>query len=259
MRQTALVTGASSGIGFEFAKILAEDNYDLVLIARNKEKLREIKKVFEERYKIKVIVIVKDLSEKDSAKEVYDFIRKRRMRIDVLVNNAGFGDYGLFIENDWEKEFRMLELNVTALTYFTKLFARDMVKRKNGRILNVSSIAAFQPGPLMAVYYASKSYVLSFSEALARELKGTGVSVTVLCPGPTKSDFAQVSGMKSSRLVKGRKLPSSEEVARFGYDAMKKGKVVVVHGFFNRLGVFAVRFIPRNMMVNIVYHVQKRR
>jgi len=179
-------------------------------------------------------------------------LKKKKIDIDVLINNAGIGTYGDFVEADWKKEHTMIELNVTTLTLFSKLFAREMVKRKSGKILNVASTAAFQPGPLMAVYFATKAYVLSFSQALAYELKDKGISVTALCPGPTVSGFETAAKMGESGLFKGKNLPTSREVALYGYNSMMAGKKIAVHGFRNRLGIFFSRFVPESFKVKVV-------
>lgn len=184
---TALITGASNGIGLELAKVHASKGGDLVLVARNKAKLDELKAEFENKFKVKVYTIGKDLSADNSAQEVYNETTKQNIKIDYLINNAGFGDFGMFAETDWSKELQMINLNITTLTQFTKLYLQDMLKSKSGKIMNVASTAAFQSGPTMAVYYATKAYVLSFSEAVDNEVSNRGVTVTTLCPGATES------------------------------------------------------------------------
>lgn len=251
MKKTALITGASSGIGLELAKVHASKGDDLVLVSRNRNKLLELKDRLEKENKISVLIIVKDLSIASSAKQVYDEIKKKNIKIDYLINNAGIGSFGEFSKGDWDTQSKMIQLNVTSLTYFCKLFLPDMVKRGNGRIMNVASIAGFQPGPLMAVYFATKSYVLHFSEAIANEVAGKGVTVTALCPGPTESGFEKSAGMGNSVLFKGKKLPSSKDVAVYGYESMMQGKVVAVHGFVNRLLINLSRFAPRSLVVKM--------
>jgi short-subunit dehydrogenase len=257
MKKTALITGASGGIGYEFAHIFANDGYNLVLIARSQEKLLNLKKELESL--ADVYIIVKDLSKPDAAQEVFDEVQGEHLKIDVLVNNAGLGDFGQFAQSDISKISSMIELNIKALTKLTRLFLPDMIERKSGKILNVGSLGSFQPGPLMAVYYASKAYVLSFSEAISRELKGTGVTVTALCPGPTKTNFQEAANLGMSGIFVNLQVAEAKKVAEFGYKKMKKGKVIAVPGFFNKMAVFGVKLLPRKFIRNMVYNIQKQR
>ncbi len=258
MKNTALITGASSGIGLELATVHASKGGDLVLVARNKSKLDEIKTELENKFKINVYTIGKDLSATDSAQEVFEETQNNNIQIDYLINNAGFGDFGMFVQTDWKKEHQMINLNITTLTLFTKLYVKDMVKRKSGRIMNVASTAAFQSGPTMAVYFATKAYVLSFSEAVDNEVRDFGVTVTILCPGATESGFQAAAAMEESNLVKGKKLPTSKEVAQYGYNAMMKGKTVAIHGLMNSIMANAVRFAPRALIVKLVRRIQDK-
>ncbi|MBL7903364.1 MAG: SDR family oxidoreductase [Bacteroidia bacterium] len=258
MSKTALITGASGGIGLELAKIHASKGGHLVLVARSIEKLSLIKEDLEKTHAIQVKVISKDLSSKDAALEVYQEIKKEKIQIDYLINNAGFGDFGFFYETQWNKEERMIGLNITSLTQFCKLFINDMISQGGGKIMNLASMAAFEPGPLMAVYYASKAYVLHFSEAINNELKDKNITVTALCPGPTESGFQEASSQKESKIVKGKKLPTAKVVAAYGYDAMLKGKAVAVPGFMNALLVRLVRFIPRSVLVKAIRKLQEK-
>lgn len=251
MKNTALISGASSGIGLELARIHASKGGDLVLVARNKTKLDELKIELEAKFNISVYTIGKDLSASDSAQEVYDETQKQNIQIDYLINNAGFGGFGMFVETKWDMELQMINLNITTLTQFTKLYLKEMVKRKSGRIMNVASTAAFQPGPTMAVYCASKAYVLSFSEAVDNEVREFGISVTSLCPGATESGFFTAAAMEESNLVKGKKLPSSKEVAEYGYTAMMKGQTVAIQGLMNYIMANSVRFSPRSLVVKL--------
>ncbi len=255
---TALITGASNGIGLELAKIHASKGGDLILVARNKSKLDEIKAKLESQYKIKVYTIGKDLSASNAAQEVYDETTSKNYQIDYLINNAGFGDFGMFVETDWSKELQMINLNITTLTQFTKLYIQDMVKRKSGKIMNVASTAAFQSGPTMAVYYATKAYVLSFSEAVDNEVSDKGVTITALCPGATESGFQAAAAMEESNLVKGKKLPTAKEVAEYGYSSMMKGKTVAIHGLMNYLMANSVRFTPRSLVVKLTRKIQDK-
>lgn len=258
MPKTVLITGASGGIGYELAKLFAQNRDNLVLVARSENKLNEIKRNFEQNYQVIVKVLSKDLSQPNVAAQIFNELERERIEIDVLINNAGFGNFGEFVDSSWEKESDMMQVNMIALTQMTKLFLKEMVERRRGKIVNVASTAAFQPGPLMAVYYATKAYVLSFSEAIANELEGTGVTVTALCPGATESGFQQASAMEESRLVKGRKLPTAEAVAKYAYKAMEKGEVVAIHGLFNWIAANIIRFLPRKVVTDVVRTMQER-
>ncbi|MEI7503049.1 MAG: SDR family oxidoreductase [Paludibacter sp.] len=251
MKKTALITGASSGIGFELAHIFASNGDNLVLVARSKDKLEVLKLDLEKKYDISVYNIAKDLTDITSTKLIFDEIQTQKIRIDYLINNAGFGDFGVFAECNWEKQLEMIQLNVIALTSLTRLLLPDMVKRKYGKIMNVASTAAFQPGPTMSVYFATKAFVLSFSEAIANELKDTGVTVTILCPGATATGFKAAAALEDSNLFKGNQIASSRDVAAFGYKKMMAGKIVAIHGLINNILVQSVRFKPRNIVASI--------
>lgn len=246
---TALITGASSGIGLELARIFAQHKHDLILVARSEDKLNALKTELGEQ--VTTTVIAMDLSDPAAPQALYNAVENAKLNVDFLINNAGFGDFGKFKDNDWAKEQQMIQLNITALTELTKLFMPHLLDNK-GRIMNVASTAAFQPGPYMAVYYATKAYVLSFSEALAHELKPCGVSVTALCPGPTESGFQDAAEMNHSKLVKGKSMPSSAVVAEYGYNAMMSGKRVAVQGVINKVLSQSVRFTPRRVMTSVV-------
>ncbi len=251
MKKTALITGASGGIGYELAKIFAKNNTNLILVARNKNKLDELKNELENQFGISVYTIGKDLSIRESVSELYEETKKQNIPVEYLINNAGFGDFGMFTDTDWDKEERMINLNMKTLTLLTKLYIREMTERGSGKVMNVASTAAFQPGPLMAVYCSTKSYVLNFSQAINNEVKSRGVTVTALCPGPTESGFQDASGMKESKIVTKIKMPSSKTVAEYGYKAMMKGKPVAIHGYMNKILALSVRFMPRNVVVKI--------
>lgn len=255
MTQTALITGASSGIGLELAKIFAENKINLVLVARNNSKLHQLADELRTKNSINCTVIASDLSLQRSAIEVYETCQSEKININYLINNAGFGDYGSFHESDLKKQQSMIQLNITTLTELTRLFLPEMVKHKFGKILNVASTAAFIPGPNMSVYFATKAYVLSFSEAIHEELKGAGISVTALCPGPTESDFFNKAEMSEAGMVKGKKMPSSREVAEYGYKQLMAGKAVAIHGFMNYLMANSSRFTPRSIVRSIVKKV----
>jgi short-subunit dehydrogenase len=251
MKNTALITGASNGIGLELAKIHASKGGDLVLVARNKFKLDEIKIELEKQFKISVYTIGKDLSLINAAQEIYNETNKENIQVDYLINNAGFGDFGMFAETDWNKELQMINLNITSLTHFTKLYLQDMVKRRSGKIMNVASTAAFQSGPTMSVYCATKAYVLSFTEAISNEVIDKGITVTALCPGATETGFQAAGGLDDSKLFKDKKLPTAKEVAQYGYASMIKGKTVAIHGIMNYLMSNSIRFIPRSLVLKI--------
>ncbi len=257
MKKTALITGASGGLGLSFVNIFAADGYDLVLVARNAERLDEIKKEIEAKYGVAVLTVPKDLCSDTGASEVFEATKSANITVDVLVNNAGFGDFGEFYKSDLAKQVRMVDLNCIALMELCHLYLPEMVKHGEGKILNVDSIAAFQPGPLMSTYYATKAFVLSFSQALTRELKGTGVSVTALCPGPIRTNFDTAAELGESGLFKNLKVWDPDTVAQFGYKNMKKGKPVCVCGFVNKIIVFSNRLAPRALVRNAVYNLQK--
>jgi short-subunit dehydrogenase len=255
MKLTALITGASSGIGLDLAHVLAEDGHDLVLVARSEDRLRALAAELSSKYGIAATVVVADLSRPDAPREVF----AAAPPIDILVNNAGFGLSGLFAETALRTELDMIQVNVAALTHLTKLFLPQMVERRRGRILNVASTAAFQPGPLMAVYYATKAYVLSFSEALGEELRDRGVTVSALCPGPTATGFQKKANLGSEALLQLMKPVSSMEVARAGYRGLMRGQRVVIPGLKNKLGVQSLRVSPRRVVTRIVRALQERR
>lgn len=257
-RKTALITGASGGIGYALAKVFAGEGFNLVLVARGVESMQALAGELKAKNKIDTLVIAKDLTRPDAPKEIFEQIQQTGISIDALVNNAGYATYGNFAELDLARELDMIQVNIATLTHLTRLFLPGMLERKYGRILNVASTAAFQPGPLMAVYYATKAFVLSFSEAIADELDGSGVTVTALCPGPTASGFQQRANMEDSRLVSGKNLMTGETVARAGYKALMKGKRVEIPGRLNALMTLAPRFLPRKMVTKQVHKMQAR-
>ncbi|HXV15013.1 MAG TPA: SDR family oxidoreductase [Candidatus Krumholzibacteria bacterium] len=255
-RPVALVTGASMGLGAEFARLLASEGYDLVVTARSADRLGALKKEIEGLHGVGVRVVVHDLADPRAPVAIYDDVRAAGLEIDVLVNNAGFGMYGLFHQSDLQTELDMIQVNIAAVVHLTKLFARDMVARKRGRILNVASTAGFQPGPLQSVYYASKAFVLSFTEAIANELRGTGVTATALCPGPTPTEFQKRAHVGKVRGLRLMMRINPDVVVRAGYAGMMKGKAVVVPGALNNVMAFTVRFFPRRMVTAVVRRIQ---
>lgn len=252
MSKTALITGASVGIGYEFCKLFASDGYDLVLVARNQEKLETLAQELSSKFEIKTQVIAKDLAKPDAAQTLFDEVEKQGIKIDALINNAGIGSNGRFAELDLQSELNMIQLNVTSLVSLCHLFSQGMIERKSGAILNVASTAAFQPGPKMANYYASKAYVLSFSEALHQEMKHKGVKVSALCPGATATEFFNAAKMTDSILAKSPLIMSAQQVAKIGYQALNKNKAVAVSGWANWLMAQSVRFTPRAVIRQFV-------
>lgn len=255
--KTALITGASRGIGYELAKVFARLSYQLVLVSRNSAKLEEIRHNLSSEYNIDVTVISKDLSEHQAAMEIYNELEKKQIVIDVLVNNAGVGDFGEFKDEDYYKLSRMLHLNIVALTELTRLFLKGMIDRKDGRILNISSLAAFLPGPYMAVYYASKAYVKSFSQALSEELRSTGVKVTAVCPGLTKTGFQHEVGGEKTTASRLNLMATSEWVADIAVKAMLEGREVVIPGRINNSIARTSQLLSDGIKSKIVKKIQE--
>ncbi|GGK25688.1 short-chain dehydrogenase [Yeosuana aromativorans] len=255
MTKTALITGAASGLGYELSLLLAKDAYNLILIDVDAENLNKVKAEISQAYSCKIDVLVKDLSKPNVAIEIVEDLND--VVIDVLVNNAGFGLFGSFNNTDWDRELDMLYVHIITTTHLTKLLLEGMVQRGSGKILNISSLAAFQPGPLMSIYYASKSYLLSFSEAIANELRDTGVTVTVLCPGPTKTAFQEVVSENATDNKISFNMACPSEVAHYGYKAMQKGKTVAIPGLFNKFLATIHRFVTRKMAVKIIRNIQE--
>jgi uncharacterized protein len=257
-RKTALITGASFGIGLEFSRIFAREGYNLVLVARSPDKLRQLASELEKAHGTRSLILATDLTQPGAPAYVLDQTTRADIQIDVLVNNAGFGQYGFFADNDLEDCLRQIQLNVTTLTHLTHLYLPAMIERKNGGILNVASTAAFQPGPLMAVYFATKAYVLHFSEALANELDGTGVTVTCLCPGPTATEFQKRANATGVNLMKFGAM-NAHTVAEDGYRALIAAKPVAISGFRNWLLAQSVRLAPRRMVTAIARKTQEQK
>jgi short-subunit dehydrogenase len=257
MSKTALITGASSGIGKELATIHANRGGDLILVARRKEKLEALKQELEERYKINVVLIVKDLTQLDAPQEIYDEIKSKNIQVDYLINNAGFGGHGKFHERSLKDDLAMINLNVVALTLLTKLFLPEFVERNSGKILNVSSTASFMPGPLQAVYFATKSYVTFLSNAIAEELHDTKITVTNLMPGATETEFAKVSQMDKTDLFE--KTVSAYSVALDGYNGMLEGKLDIVSGLkpMQKVMMRMIPFTPKKMILKQVREMQE--
>ena len=256
---TALVTGASSGIGLELAQLLARDRHDLVLVARSRERLETVARGLAEEFGVRAVVLAADLSEPGAPVAIAEDLRQRAITVEVLVNDAGFGAQGYFATIPLEEQLAMIWVNVAALTHLTGLFLPAMLERRSGRILNVASTAAFQPGPLMAVYYATKAYVLSFSEALASETAGTGVTVTALCPGPVPTEFQKRAGTEKGLLITGPLALPAREVAEAGYRGLRRGRPIVVPGLGNRVLMQALRISPRRLVTAVSRRLQEKR
>lgn len=248
MKQTALITGASNGIGLELAKIHAQTGGDVVLVARSKDKLEQLAQQLHQQYNVNVWVIAQDLSEPNSAKAIFDATENLGITVDILINNAGFGGHGRFFERELIKEQQMIQVNITTLTELTHFYIKGMVERKRGKILNVSSTASFLPGPLQAVYYATKAYVTSFSQAIAEEVAEFGVTVTALCPGAVATGFVSAGGLEDVDAWKNAKTPL--EVAEYGYQAMLDGELVAFNeGKLKFASDWVLPFMPRKMLL----------
>ena len=245
-----LITGASGGIGYELAKLFARDHHNLVLIARNADRLAQVAAELQS-YGGTVKTITLDLTASPAPRFLFDQLQRENIAIDILINNAGFGVYGEFAQMPEEEILGQIDLNITALTELTRLFLPPMIARRNGRIMNVASTAAFQPGPLLAVYYATKAYVLSFSEAVANELRHSGVTVTCFCPGATHTDFARRAGVENSRLFKKLGGMSAQKVALDGYRAVMEGRTLAISGAHNWLVAQSTRFAPRKLVTAV--------
>lgn len=252
-RKNVLITGASTGIGYELAGLFARDGYNLILIARNRKKLEELSEVLKNKYGTACAIFQKDLSAPDSAVTLFEKLTAGGIRVDVLVNNAGTGCCGFFHEMDLSSITGMMELNMTSLTVLTKLISKEMMGRREGRILNVASTGSYQPGPYIAVYYATKAYVLSFSEAINNELKDYGITVSTLCPGATRTEFSRRAGKSDMKNAM-----EAETVAKIAYEGFKKGRRVIIPGKWNKIGIFLSRLLPRNFSARIIGKAQYR-
>lgn len=258
VKKYALITGASGGIGYDLAKIAGADGRNLILVARSAEKLNTLAVELRKNNDTEVVTIAVDLSDEKGVNKLLDEIASQNLKVDILVNNAGFGDFGDFSKADLSKNMEMIRLNIGALTQLTHAIMQQMLGSGKGRIMNVASIAAFLPGPGMAVYYASKAYVLSFSEAISRELKGSGVTVTTLCPGPTDTSFATAAGLGKSLMHRMLPPATSAEVAKAGYKAMMKGKTIEIPGFMNKFTALTPRLTPRSIVRDMIYGIHKK-
>ena len=255
MKKTALITGASAGLGVEFAKLFAQGGHNLVLIARRVDRLESIAKELRAQFAVRVDVLGMDLEMAGAPQKIFDFTQRQGLQIDYLVNNAGFGYLNDFLNEGMNHDTGMIMVNVMSLVELTKIFAANMVERNQGRILNIGSTAGFQPGPFMATYYASKAFVNSFSEALTYELRRTGVTVTLSCPGPTRTEFGVRSGVDKKPLFK-LGADTAESVAGEAYRAMHKGQRRVIHGFKNKISAVSVGLMPNAILLRVVEKLQ---
>jgi short-subunit dehydrogenase len=258
-RPTALITGASGGIGLELARLCAKGGHDVVLVARNREKLQEIARYLSGMYGVRAEVVVADLRDEGAPAAILDEVAARGLAVDVLINNAGIGLWGLFGRQELARILEVLQVNLTALTVLTRLVLPRMVSQRRGRILNVGSAGGFAAGPLMATYFAAKAYVLCFSEAIAEELRGTGVTVTALCPGPVPTGFGEAAGQGRSNLQASPLVLDAATVAAAGYRGMMRGRRVVVPGLGMKAVVFSIRLGPRRVATRIARWFQEQK
>ena len=249
--KTAVVTGGASGIGLEFVKLLIKDDYKVFIVDNNKENLSELNNIIS---KNKFQSIRLDLAKRKSPKKIYKKLKNEN--IEVLINNAGFGTFGKFYKTEWKREAEMINLHVLNTAHLTKLFLKDMIKKNNGKILNIASVAAIQPGPMMSLYYATKSFILHFTEAISNEVKDKNISISVLCPGQTNTNFQESVSSKKNKINFNTSCPI--KVAKYGYNALKKNITVSVPGFLNKIIVFLNRILPRSTSTNLVRYIQEK-
>lgn len=258
-RKTVLITGASVGIGYELAKVFGRASYDMILVARNKKRLEIVAEEIQKTYAVRAMIFPKDLTKVRAPKDIFDAIHEHKLEIDVLVNNAGFGSLGMFVDSDLQGQLDMIQLNVKALVDLTGRFLPSMVARGSGKILNIASTAAFQPGPMMATYYATKAFVVSWSEAVAFELKSTGVTLTAFCPGPTDTEFQKRAGTDQIKFYGTAMSMKAGEVARQAYQAMMDGKRTSVAGIKNRVLATAASLMPNAVSNRVVLDLNSKR
>lgn len=260
MKKTVLITGATGGIGRNLAKVFAINGYNLVLTSTNLEKLETLKnELLTFNNSLNIDVFVCNLNDLNSSSEIYKFTNNKNYFIDILVNNAGFGNFGDFSKIPYEKEDELINVNIKALTQLTYLYLKDMIKNKKGKILNVGSIASFASGPYLATYYASKNYVLAFSEALAKEVKQYNINVMCLCPGTTDTGFEKRANLDNSKLFTTLRVAKPEKVANFAYKKLMKNKEIAIYGISNRILIFLIRFAPRKLVRYIIFKIQEKR
>jgi uncharacterized protein len=258
MNKIVLITGTTCGIGYALAEIFAKNKFDIVLVSRNEEKLKKQKEYLSKNYSIKVHAFTKELSEVSAAEEIFKFTKNNNLQIDILINNAGFNESGTFYETDIVKEINMINVHVLTLTHLTKLFLYEMIKNKSGKILNLASTGAFAPCPLDAVYCATKAYVYNFSKAVNSELKGSGVSVSAVCPGATKTEFAGKADMENTMLFKNFVMPP-EKVAETAYKKLMSNKAEIIPGLYNKVLVIFMRLTPYFILNKLSILLLKKR
>jgi len=258
MRKFALITGASRGIGLAFAELLARQGYDLLLVARSQDQLLSVKKRLQNSFNVEVVIFLVDLSLPSSPQELVNFIDNNKIEIGMVINNAAFGYNGKYSNLAWEQEIKMINLNIVSSVYITKYFLNKMLKSNSGSIINVISTVAFAPGPYMSSYSASKAYMLSYTESLAEEIKGSEVKLMALCPGPTRTNFHYQSGINFSE-AELNQMPTAEQVAVYAYSLLRKNQVVVIHGWANKILVISLRFLPRNLIKSVLSIIRMKR
>lgn len=251
-----LVTGASTGIGYELSKLFAKDKHNLILVSRNKIKLESVKNELE-KYNIDIKILALDLLKSEDIKNIFNYVEINKLNIDILVNNAGIGTFGDFNDIEWKKDEELIDINIKALTQLTKYFLPKILECKNGGILNVASTAAFCSGPRMAAYYASKAYVLNLTEAIYEEYKDNGIKISCLCPGPVKTSFQGKAGIKKSEAAK-KYLMDAEEVAKICYKDFNRGRLIIIPGMKNKLLVIGNKLLPRNISRKIILKTNKK-
>ncbi len=253
-----LITGASSGIGLNLAHIFAKNNHNLILVARNKNTLALLKKKLESLYEVDIKIISLDISGETGASSLYETIKKKHLRVDILINNAGIGYHGKFLEKDTQSDLDLINLNIVTPTILTKLFLQDMIKAGSGKIFNIASTASFQSGPLMSVYYGTKSYLLNFSEGIAEELRDSKIKVITLCPGPTKTAFEKMDRIEKG-LFKNFHIANAEDVAEYLYKNIDTKKDILIHGKFNKFMIAFTKFIPRKLNLILIKKIQEKK
>lgn len=256
MKRTALITGAGGGIGLEFANVAALNSYNLLLIDMNEEALQVAKSSLDTLYQVEILTFNQDLSREEAAESIQKFTSSKGIEVEIIFNNAGFGNFGYFAQSSWAKDRAMLQVHMVTATDLIKRYLPEMIQRGKGYILNNASVAAFVPGPLMSTYHASKAYLLNFSQALANEVRSEGVNVAVLCPGMTKTNFAKANGNENPNIK--FNIADAKSVAQFGFDGLMTGKVVLVPGFWNKLSAFLPRLLSRNRVATMVGNIQRK-